>query len=196
MKIELVELLSENQPAQLRNGRIHLGLSRLTQAVEPPADLRHTLLFEDPFVAALPAQHPLARRRTVDLAALAELPFISYPKDPSSGYASHVLSVLHAAGARPQVGHEAIEIHTALGLVAAGLGYAVVGASVGAQSRSDVAFVRLPEIKAATIVLAVTRADEGSMLVDSMLSTLASLHAAPRGAPTNRAGARRSPVTR
>lgn len=178
VKLELVELLSEHQPAQLRNGRIHVGLSRHTQAAAPPADLLHTLLFEDAFVAAVPAQWPLAKRRAVSLADLAGLPLISYPKDPYSRFAQHVLSVLQAAGARPVVGHEAIEIHTALGLVAAGLGYAVVGASVAERARSDVAFVGLPEIEARTTVLAVTRADEEGKLVASMLATLQALPAA------------------
>jgi LysR family transcriptional regulator, benzoate and cis,cis-muconate-responsive activator of ben and cat genes len=172
VKIDLVELLSEHQPAQLRAGRIHIGLSRHTVASEPPADLRHTFLFEDPFVAALSASHPLARRRTVALAELAQLPLISYPKDPLSSFARHILSVLHDTGAQPRVGHEAIEINTALRLVAAGLGYAVVGASVAANAQADLAFVRLPEIRARSTILAVMRADEESMLAASMLSTL------------------------
>ncbi len=174
VKLELVELLSEQQPAQLRSGRIHIGLSRHTRAQMPPADFRHTWLFDDPFVVALPAQHGLAQQRGVTLAALAALPLISYPKDPSSRFAHHVLSVLHAAGAQPVVGHEAIEIHTALGLVAAGLGYAVVGASVAQQPRSDVVFVALAEIQAHSTVLAVTRLDEASLLVAAMLDTLIS----------------------
>ncbi len=176
VKIDLVEMLSEYQPAQLRNERIQIGLSRHTRQTEPPAGMKHTLLFEDPFVVALPAHHPLARRRSATLAALNELPLISYPKDPSSGFAAHVLSVLHEAGAQPRVGHESIEIHTALGLVAAGLGYAVVGASVAARGeQNDVRFLALPEIKARTLVLAVTREDEDSELVAAMLATLAAL---------------------
>ncbi len=175
VKLELIELLSENQPAALRNGRIHVGLSRHIRPEEPPADLRHTALFEDAFVAAIPAQHPLARRKTVGLSALGELPLISYPKDPASSYALHVQSVLHTAGAHPKLGHEAIEIHTALGLVAAGLGYAVVGASVAERGQGDVVFVPIPEIQAGTTVLAVTRMDEEGILVASMLSTLTEL---------------------
>jgi DNA-binding transcriptional LysR family regulator len=175
VKLELIELLSESQPEALRNGRIHLGLSRHIRPEVAPADLRHTVLFEDAFIAAIPAQHLLARRKTVSLSALGELPLISYPKDPASSFALHVQSVLHAAGVRPQVGHEAIEIHTALGLVAAGLGYAVVGASVAERGQSDVAFVRIPEIQARTTVLAVTRLDEEGILAASMLSTLTGL---------------------
>ena len=172
VKIELVELLSENQPEQLRNERIQIGLARHTQPVGPPAGLKHTPLFEDPFVVAVPAFHALARRRSATLEALEALPLISFPRDPSSGYASHVLSVLREAGAHPRVEHEAVEIHTALGLVAAGLGYAVVGASVSARGPNDVAYLSLPEVKARTQVLAVSREEENNVLVASMLTVV------------------------
>lgn len=172
VKIELIEMLSEQQPAHLRSGRIHIGLSRYMHAVEPPPNLTHATLFEDAFVAALPAQHPLAALHDLRVASLAALPFISYPKDPSSSYAPNVLSILHDAGAQPRVGHEAIEIHTALGLVAAGLGYALVGASIAAHGHNDVAFIKLPELSARTAVLAVTRSDETNPLVQTMLDLL------------------------
>jgi LysR family transcriptional regulator, benzoate and cis,cis-muconate-responsive activator of ben and cat genes len=42
VKLDLVELLSEHQPAHLRSGRIHIGLSRFAERpISPPADLRH-----------------------------------------------------------------------------------------------------------------------------------------------------------
>lgn len=179
VKIDLVELLSEDQPAQLRNERIQIGLSRHTSLIEAPADLEHTLLFEDPFVAAVPLRHPLAKRQTTTLAALDELPLISFPTNPSSGYAAHVQSVLRECGARPRVGHEAIEIHTALGLVAAGLGYAVVGASVAMRGPNDVKFLALPEVRARTRILAVSRQGEQSATAAAMLATLKALRLGP-----------------
>ncbi|MDQ0012859.1 DNA-binding transcriptional LysR family regulator [Variovorax boronicumulans] len=173
VKLDLVELLSEHQPAHLRSGRIHIGLSRFAeQQISPPADLRHVPLFDDPFVVAVPTDHRGAKRGSVSLAELSKLPLISYPKDPQSSFAQHVLARLHEAGVQPRVGHEAIEIHTALSLVAAGLGYAVVGASVAQRAQSDVAFVRLAALKACTSVVAVTRVDEEGPLVASMLKTL------------------------
>lgn len=179
VKLELIELLSEDQPAQLRNERIQIGLSRHTSPVEPPPGLEHALLFEDPFVAAVSMQHPLAKRKTATLAELDELPLISFPKDPASGYSAHVQSVLREYGARPRIGHEAIEIHTALGLVAAGLGYAVVGASVAMRGPNDVRFLSLPEVKARTRIVAVSRLGEQSQVAASMLATLKALGLQP-----------------
>ena len=49
VQLDLVELLSEHQPAQLRSGRLHLGISRFIGSFDQPSDLRYTVLFEDPF---------------------------------------------------------------------------------------------------------------------------------------------------
>lgn len=172
VQLDLVELLSEHQPAHLRNGRLHLGVSRFLGAHEPPADLAHTLLFEDPFVAVLPRDHKLARRSSIALADLSGLPFISYPKDPQTSYASQVQAMLHAAGVKTRVVYEAIEIQTAFGLVAAGLGITLTGRSVIEHNRTDVAFVRLSDVEAQTAVVAVTRANEQNALVAAFLATL------------------------
>ncbi|MEP6874843.1 MAG: LysR family transcriptional regulator [Burkholderiales bacterium] len=188
VKVETIEMLSEQQPIHLRNGRIHIGLSRLTRATAPPADMKHTILFEDPFVVAIPSHHPLAKRSRLGLQDLADLPLISYPKDPYSAFARHVLTVLDDAGLRPTVGDEAIEIHTALRLVASGLGFALVGASVAALEQSGVTFVALTDFQAKTTVLAVTRADEDSTLAASMLSTLTSLPTPHAPAQSRRSG--------
>ncbi|WPB57705.1 LysR family transcriptional regulator [Xylophilus sp. GOD-11R] len=172
VRLELIEMLSEHQAEHLRSGRIQIGLSRYARLPEPPADLRHTVLFEDPFLVALPAEHPLAAQAVLSVTALQEMELISYPKDPQSSFAQNITAILQAAGVRPRVGHEAIEIHTALGLVAAGLGYAVVGASVARRGTADVAFVPLQGLDARTTVLTVTRADDQGPLTASMLQAL------------------------
>jgi DNA-binding transcriptional LysR family regulator len=185
VKLELVELLSEDQPEQLRMERIQIGLSRLVDPAEPPSGLEHTLLFDDPFVAAVPMQHPLARPKTVTLAQLEALPLISFPRDRNSGYASHVQSLLREHGARPRIDHEAIEIHTALGLVAAGL--------VAMRGPNDVSFLPISDLGASTRIVAVTRQGDQSAPAASMLATLKALHLQPvNSAERRRTGRRRS----
>lgn len=172
VKLELVELLSEEQPEQLRSGRIHIGLARHTRVEEAPSDFRYQLLFEDPFVAAVPAQHVLAQKGEASLKSLSMLPLIVFPKNPSSFFAAHVVAMVNAAGIQPRIGNEAIEIHTALGLVAAGMGYSIMGASVAERGPHDVAFLQLPELQQTTRLVAVTRIREAAPLVASMLSIL------------------------
>jgi DNA-binding transcriptional LysR family regulator len=104
-----------------------------------------------------------------------------------------VQSLLREHGARPRIGHEAIEIHTALGLVAAGLGYAVVGGSVAMRGPHDVSFLPIPELRAATRIVAVSRQGEQSAPASSMLATLRSLQLQPvTSAVQRRSNGRRS----
>ena len=175
VQVDLVELLSEHQPTQLRNGRIQVGISRYIGSFERPTDLQYELLFEDPFVAALPCDHPLVGGETVALSDLADLPFISYPKDPRSGFAQQMQGLLEEAGTRPHLGYQAIELHTALGLVAAGLGFTLTGASVAEHNRTDVAFVPITGSINPSRVFSVTRLNEGNKLVGAFLNTLASI---------------------
>ena len=172
VQIDLLELLSEHQPEQLRRGRIDIGISRYVGAFEHAPDLAYTPLFLDPFVAAVPANSSIAKRKAIRAAELGGMPLIKYPKDAQSGFAAKMMALLRDAGVDCTVGHEAIEIHTALGLVAAGLGFTLVGRSVADGNRSDIAFVPITGIKGEASVVAVTRKDDDSVLVSLFLSTL------------------------
>ena len=173
VQLDLVEALSEYQPAQLRQGRIEIGLSRFIGPCEAPPDLRHAVTLDDPLVAALPLHHPLAGRTSLRAAELADIPFILYPKDPISPFGQQIVAALKAAGAEPAVAYSAVEIYTALSLVAAGLGATLVARSIAENNRTDVVFLPVDDIATSTTVVAVTRADEKSRLVSAFLDILA-----------------------
>lgn len=172
VNVELVEMLTETHVSQLRKERIQIGLSRLTDPREPPPGLKHTILFEDPLIIAMPMHKSDSKRRTVEPADLKRMPLISFPKDSESTYPKYVRSALRAAGVMLETEHEANEIHTALGLVAAGLGYAVVGASVAQRGPTDVRFMRLRSLKHQTQVVALTLDSEQNLLSNSMVRLL------------------------
>ncbi len=170
--LDLLEVLSEYQAAPLREGRLDIGISRFIGAFEQAPDLTQTILFEDPFVAVLPIQHPLAQQASVCAADLDALPFILYPKGAGSPFGQQMISIMKAAGAHPHVAYEAIEIHTALALVGAGLGATLVGRSIGENNRGDVVFVPVRDLHLGTTMVALTRADETSKIVAEFLATL------------------------
>ena len=172
VRIDLLEILTEEQPVALRSGAIHLGIARSLGPFPREPDLHYTELFDDPLVAALPAQHPLARRAALVAADLEALPYVSYPKVANAHFSRQVLSILAQAGARVQVGHEAKEIHTALGLVAAGLGTTIVGRSVAANNRSDIRFVPVTDLVLQSQVLAVRKGGPSHPLVETFLQKL------------------------
>ena len=172
VRIDLEEILTEEQPAALRSGAIHLAIARTLGAFTREPDLHYTELFDDPLVAALPAQHPLAAQASLRAAELNALPYVSYPKVANAHFSRQVLNILEQAGAKVQVGHEAKEINTALGLVAAGVGATVVGRSVATNNRGDIRFVPIADLSVGSKVLAVRKAGPASALVEAFLDKL------------------------
>jgi DNA-binding transcriptional LysR family regulator len=143
-------------------GRIQVGVSRYLGRVEPVEGLVFTHLFDDPFVVALPAKHALAGRKSLRPTDLDQADFITYPKDPQSRFAEHTIALLRAAGNRSPMAYEAIDIHTALGMVASHLGFCLVGRSVEPGSRRDLAFVPMARLEDKAAVFAVVKAGEQS----------------------------------
>lgn len=172
VRIELVELLTEHQAESIRKGAIHLGISRSIGEFEPAPDLAYTPLFTETLVAAIPLQHRLAVRKSLKASDLDELPFISYPKGLYSNFSNASLRLLEAAGANPRVGYEAKEIHTALGLVAAGLGATLVGKSVTVNNRTDICFLPIRSTKMHAKVFAVYKKAEPNRLADAFLKII------------------------
>lgn len=172
VRIDLLEILTEEQPAALRSGAIHLAIARTLGSFTREPDLHYTELFDDPLVAVIPLQHPLSTRQSVTAADLAALPYVSYPKVASAHFSRQVLNLLEQAGARLTVSHEAKEIHTALGLVAAGLGITVVGRSVDANNRTDVRFIPIADLQICSKVLAVRKVGLANPFVDALLGKL------------------------
>jgi DNA-binding transcriptional LysR family regulator len=174
IQLDLVESLSEYQFAQLRQGRIDIGISRFIGTVDLPADLAQAAYIDDPLMAAVPIEHPLASQSSVSAAELIGLPFILYPKDPKSPFGQQLVTMLKTAGTDPVVAYQAVEIYTALSLVGAGLGMTLVGRSTIENNRSDVAFIPISDLATGTAIIAITRAGEAGKPALSFLEILLS----------------------
>jgi DNA-binding transcriptional LysR family regulator len=144
------ELMTMEQVAALKLGRIDVGFGRL--AIDDP-DITCLTLLREPLLAALPSGHSLARCPVVDLARLAAEPLIVYPARPRPGYADQVLDLFAERGLRPARVREANEMQTTLGLVAAGIGFALVPASVHGAQRHGVTLLPLSEAELVSPVI-------------------------------------------
>ena len=159
VEISLLELTSLEQIPALKEGRIDVGFGRIPHG-DPQVD--RVLMRNEPLLAALPATHPLAARADLRLADLAHLPLVVYPKAPRPSYADQVLALYRAGGLRPPLVHEVKELQTALGLVAAESGVALVPASVARLRRDNVVYAPLDEPGAISPVIMSTRRDDPS----------------------------------
>lgn len=172
VKIELIEVLSEHQVEALRKGSIHIGLSRVIGPYRKEDDARYTPLLEDSMYAAISIDHPLAHKKYVRAIDFNDIPYVMYPKDPNSDFGKKTLRILENAGASPKIGYEAIEIHTALGIVAAGLGITMVGGTVTKNNRTDIRFLPIKNISAKASIYTVQLANEENLLSEEFLKIL------------------------
>jgi DNA-binding transcriptional LysR family regulator len=122
--------LAEGEPEQiaprLRAGEFDLALLFEFPGVRqrPGAGLRSTTLLEDPMDVALPAEHPLVSGRAITLADLRDQPWVQ--TSAASPCARHVVRSCLAAGFEPYVAFESDDYDVVQGLVAAGVGVALI----------------------------------------------------------------------
>jgi DNA-binding transcriptional LysR family regulator len=117
-------------------------------------DLSRLELFEDPMFLALPADHPLANRRTLRLENLRAEAWIQ--TSVSSPCAQHVVRSCHAAGFEPIVSFESDDYQTVQGLVAAGVGVALIPKLALSGGREDIAIRALSPSSPVRDVVAAT----------------------------------------
>jgi len=182
--IELFELSSWQQTEALRERRIELGIMH-----SPPPDASQWLQLErvvrDPMVAALPRGHRLAARSRVDLRALATEPFLLFRRTHGPGLYDRIIAACQTAGFSPTVAQEAGQIQTLIGLVAAGVGVALVPGSISQLRRPGVVYRPLKGLAVDMGTWAVWRTGDQSPVREHFLGALravARARSASRGA--------------
>jgi DNA-binding transcriptional LysR family regulator len=138
--LKLLELTGDRQQALLQSGELDLGLSILPS---PASSLTMRPVFREPLVAAVPANHLLAGRRRTALRSLAAEAFIQFPRELAPGLYDLAIAACQRAGFTPHLAQEAIQMQTILGLVAAGLGVALVPHCMSKLQRPDVRYLAL-----------------------------------------------------
>jgi DNA-binding transcriptional LysR family regulator len=138
-----VELsLAEGEPEEivprLRSGEFDLALVYEFGGISErlAAGMRRFELLEDPIRVALPVGHRLAERETVRLEDLGEESWVQ--TSAPTPYARYVIRSCHAAGFEPRVSFESDDFHTVQGLVAAGVGVALIPQLAVSTLRDDI----------------------------------------------------------
>ncbi|MER7579009.1 LysR family transcriptional regulator [Kitasatospora sp. NPDC097691] len=168
--LDVREMTSAPQIAALHDRSIDVGLLR-----EPPPDepeLRFRTVLTEPFVAVLPTGHPLAGRRTVRLAGLADEPFVLLPREDGPQLYDRITGLCAEAGFTPRIGQQAVEWQTVCALVEAGLGVSLAPASIRRIRLRGVAFRSIEPGAARTAVAVAWRADDPDPLVRRLLAAV------------------------
>jgi DNA-binding transcriptional LysR family regulator len=186
-----VELtLAEGEPEEivprLRAGELDLALLYEFDAETVlQEDMERLELLEDPMYLALQREHPLAGRSRLRLEDLKRESWVQ--TSSSSPCARHVVRSCHAAGFEPDVSFETDDYQTVQGLVAAGVGVALIPELALSVVREDIVIRALsPGPPVRQVIAAVP---EGARLVPAAQTMLGVLERAARqykalGAPT------------
>jgi DNA-binding transcriptional LysR family regulator len=169
--------LAEGEPSEivprLRAGEFDLVLiyefSGTSEKVG--SGIRRARLLEDPMQVALPTGHPLADEPRLRLEDLREQSWVQ--TSAHSPCARHVLRCCHAAGFEPTVSFESDDYQTVQGLVAAGLGVALIPQLALSSVRDDISIRALePPVPLRTIFAATPRGEAVMPAVATMLDVL------------------------
>jgi DNA-binding transcriptional LysR family regulator len=131
ISLDLRELPSRTQIAEVLKGTIDIGI------VHEPSTVKAVsveTIQREALVAALPSNHRLADQSTLQLSDLHAERFIMVPRSEGSALHERIIASCHAAGFSPNIVAGAKMFVTVIGLIAAGMGIAILPA-VCAQIR-------------------------------------------------------------
>lgn len=168
VELSLQAMTTQEQVADFQERGIQIGILR------PPVGERmlalHTVARE-PLVVVVPESHPLAQSDRVSLAALANEPLIVYPRSYGPGIHDAIVSQCVQSGFTPHIVQEVANMTTIAGLVAAGIGVALVIAPIEHLYSRGVAYRQVDgDIPSWELALA-WRRDDTSTVVRAFLST-------------------------
>ncbi|WLH80725.1 LysR family transcriptional regulator [Pseudomonas sp. FP2335] len=169
VQLTLVECASGSLGAQVADGRLDIGLSRrLPQSSEVQA----LSLGQEPLVAALASDSPLARQAQVSLAQLSAYPLILFPADHGSGLNQSIEQLYREHGQPLRAGPTGRQITSIIALVAAGQGVALVPQCAQSLMHKGVTYRPLVEVDACAQLLVLTRDVEKKLSVQAFMRVI------------------------
>jgi DNA-binding transcriptional LysR family regulator len=145
VELDLRNVLTRDQLTQLQENRLDVGFLRLP--LPTPPEIRTRVIHREPFVLLMPASHPLAAKKNLQLAECQEADFVVYTRKMAPGFHDQSMNILHRNGITPHVVQEAAEMYTLMSLVAAGMGIAIVPSSIQLHHADNVVVRELPDEK-------------------------------------------------
>ncbi|MEJ8574459.1 LysR substrate-binding domain-containing protein [Microbaculum marinum] len=150
VRVSLLVLPSRDARDLIASGRFDIGL--VADLIDVSGVLHQTFLSRDA-LCAIPCGHPLADREVIGPSDLDGEPFIAYsPEDPARRRLEEVLATV---GALPRIVVQTMSATTALALVAAGVGLALVSThSIGWFDRTRIVLKPFePGVQVRTLLL-------------------------------------------
>jgi DNA-binding transcriptional LysR family regulator len=180
VRLKLSEMYTEPQFAALLAGEIDVGFVRDEPLhAQDARGLRLITIDREPLLLALPAGHPLAARSSLRLIEVADDAFVTQPRELAATLYDRLVKLATRAGFQPTITQHAQQINGLLALVAAGLGLALVPASMRTVRLAGVSYVPLKDPDANLLLAVACRADDHAPALQQFLSLATEAAAAP-----------------
>jgi len=163
VRVALFELAPRAQLERLLAGELDLALLGNLDDVERER-VRVKRLVRHPLAAVLPAEHPLAAQKSLELGALAEEPFLSLSESAFPGRRAALARWTAEAGFEPDLAGEHDSLPLLLAAVAAGEGVALLPRHAAKLPHAGAVFVRLARAPETELLLVTRRAEAAPAL--------------------------------
>ncbi len=183
VSLNLSEMFTQFQFDSLLQNQIDIGLARFN-GPEAPAGIAYIELRRDPLRAILHERHPLAAEPSLSLLQLAGERFITYPAEIGTGLNRLLRQLCRQVGFEWQSAQVAAEAITQIGLVAAGMGIAILPSPLECVKIPGVRYIPLRDEAAYMALAVVTRENDPSPLVKGFLECVLARANALRAQPT------------
>jgi len=150
VEIALTEATSDVQIAALLNGDGHAGIVIPPAHGALPGALAYRKLVSEPLIAAVPESWLKEKRLSprggkLSAADVIASPLVIFPKRSAPAFYDLVMDYFVSRGGQARIAQEAIQMQTIIALVSAGMGIALVPASLRHLARTGVRYVDLPD---------------------------------------------------
>ncbi|QBD79450.1 LysR family transcriptional regulator [Ktedonosporobacter rubrisoli] len=167
--VTLREMCSPELEEHISEGSVDVGLA--IRGLHFPELTYETLLHEQAIVA-LPKNHQLARLEQIPLRALATEPFVMYERTQRSLIYDQIITLCRAAGFSPNIVQEATSEQAVIGLVAAGVGIALVSDCLSGLRMDEVSYRPLIEPATPVEYAVVCKRDNPSPCIQAFLNVV------------------------
>lgn len=147
VEVRLLEMTSQQQVEPLRTGHVDAGL--LYPASVDAAGMAHFSVSTDRFYFAVRSGHPLARRKCVRLAELADQPFARISRRKSPRFHDLLLAACVSGGLAPRIVQETESESTLVNLVAIGMAAAFLISSSPRSWHPDIVLIPVADLNVA-----------------------------------------------
>lgn len=176
--LRALPLTSDAQRTRLRGGEIDIGF--VIEEMGDSEDFRAMRVGMDRFVLVVPADHPFAGKPVIGLRELADQPLILPARQVSPRLFGRMMGQFDARGIAPRIAVEVTAVDIAYGLVAAGMGLAIVTAARPDRAPVDVALKELADFDLPLPISMIWSRDSRSSAVEHFVAMVEKMQAEPR----------------